>query len=299
MTGANGEGGEPQSKGRPTGPAHDRNLPLDSHLHTDLSPDADVPIDVYCAEAAARGIDEIAITDHLDFDPRYPAFAYASFEDRERIVREAGERWADRGVAVRFGVEITYERRREDEIRDHLRTHAYDFVIGSVHIGPHSPYGTDRVAGWIAGRSLADIVAPYFDEVRAAARSGLFDTIGHVDFVKRYLHPHVQPTTLTRAPELYEPVLRAIVESGGALEVNTSGLRQAPEETYPGEAAVALYRELGGGAVTAGSDAHRADAFAFGLAAGYALLAEAGFDSLAFRRGADRVDVPIGAAARA
>ncbi|HLA17097.1 MAG TPA: hypothetical protein VJZ72_09390 [Candidatus Limnocylindrales bacterium] len=31
-------------------PGHD--LPLDSHLHTDLSPDSDVPIDVYAALAA-------------------------------------------------------------------------------------------------------------------------------------------------------------------------------------------------------------------------------------------------------
>ena len=39
-----------------------------------------------------------------------PAYGFASFEDRERDVREAAARWADRGLAVRFGVEITYER---------------------------------------------------------------------------------------------------------------------------------------------------------------------------------------------
>ena len=124
------------------------------------------------------------------------------------------------------------------------------------------------MAAFTAGRSLADIVAPYFDEVIGAARSGLFDTIGHLDFVKRYLVPHVLPARLAAAPELYEPVLAALVESGTALEVNASGLRQLPRETYPSAAIVARYRELGGRLVTTGSDAHRAEWFAYGLAHG-------------------------------
>ena len=144
-------------------------LPLDAHLHTDLSPDSDVPVDVYAALAAEVGIAEIAITDHVDFDPRDPAWEYSSFEDRERTVREAAARWADRGVAIRFGVELTYNRTWEDDIRSHLARHAYDFTIGSVHDWPGSPYrGGEAVARWVAGRSLAEIVEPYVTEVTAA-----------------------------------------------------------------------------------------------------------------------------------
>jgi histidinol-phosphatase (PHP family) len=272
------------------GPEVDRDLPLDSHLHTDLSPDSSVPIDAYCEAALERNVSELAITDHVDFNPRYPAYGYASFTERERVVRDAADRWAPQGLEVRFGVEITYERAREEEIRDHLRRHAYDYVIGSVHIGAGSPYRFERVAGWVQGRTLAAVVAPYFDEVADAARSGMFDTLGHLDFVKRYLHPHVTPSQLAGAPELYEPVLSALIESGTALEVNTSGLRQSPGETYPAPPIVARFRALGGRAVTAGSDAHRADSFAFGLAAGYRAVQAAGFREVAFRRGGrDRV----------
>src|SRR6266480_1305872 len=46
-------------------------------------------------------------------------------------------------------------------------------------------------------------------------------------------------------------------------------------------------------AVTTGSDAHRADSFAFGLAEGYGVLAGAGYVELAFRRGAEGLRVPI------
>ena len=275
-----------------------RDLPLDSHLHTVRSPDADAQLEAYCALAVERGIAEIAITDHVDFDPSMPAYGFATFADRERDVRGAAERWAGRGLAVRFGVEVTYERRYEDEIRGWLLRHPHDFVIGSVHISARSPYKAGRVAGFVAGRSLPDIVAPYFDEVLGAARSGLFDTMGHLDFVKRYLVPHVMPADLAAAPELYEPLLRALVDGGTALEVNASGLRQVSRETYPSAAMVTRYRELGGRAVTVGSDAHRADWFAYGLRQAYRQTAAAGFEALTFRRGAERVLVPMPAGAR-
>ena len=277
-----------------------RNLPLDSHLHTVRSPDANAMLDAYCVLAVERGIAELAITDHVDFDPAAPAYGFSSFADRERDVREAAARWVDRGLAIRFGVEVTYERRHEDDIRGWLQRHPHDYAIGSVHVGAASPYKASNVAGFVAGRSLPDVMAPYFDEVIGAARSGLFDTIGHMDFVKRYLVPYVLPSHLAAAPELYEPVLQALVESGTALEVNASGLRQLPRETYPSATIVARYRELGGRQVTIGSDAHRTEWFAYGLDVAYGHAASAGFAELTFRRGGDReaVLLPVRATPR-
>jgi histidinol-phosphatase (PHP family) len=272
-----------------------RDLPLDAHLHTDLSPDSDVPIDVFAEQAVERGIAELAITDHVDFEPGAPAYRYATFEQRERTVRAAAERWADRGLAIRFGAELTYDRAWEADIRDHLDRHPYDFTIGSWHDRIDSPFSPSRVAGWVAGRSLAQVVAPAFEQVVAAARSGLFDTLGHIDMVKRYLYPYVMPSDLAAAPELYEPVLRALVESGTALEINTSGLRHEVRESYPSPSIVAMFQSMGGGAITIGSDAHRAHQFTWGLADGYGTAAAAGFSALRFRRGGDPVTVPLAA----
>ena len=272
-----------------------RDLPLDAHLHTDLSPDSDVPIDTYARQALERGIAELAITDHVDFRPGAPAYSFSTFALREHQVRGAAERWAREGLAIRFGTELTYERAYEDDIREHLRHHRYDYVIGSVHIAADSPFVPSRVAAWVAGRSLAEIVEPYYVEVEAAARSGLFDTLGHIDFVKRYLSPHVtRGGAGGRARSCIDPILRALVETGTALEINTSGLRQAPGETYPSAATVGRFRELGGERVTIGSDAHRAEHFAFALADGYGQASAAGFDALWFRRGGEAVTIPLG-----
>ena len=127
-------------------------------------------------------------------------------------------------------------------------------------------------------------MAPYFAEVLAAIRSELFDTIGHLDYVKKYLVGHVPPAAFAARPDVYEPLLRALVETGTGLEVNASGLRHGPGETYPPPWAVARFRALGGTIVTAGSDAHAASQFAFGLARAYEIAAAAGFEELAIRR---------------
>ena len=273
-------------------PAQAFDIPLDAHLHTDQSPDSGVPLELYCAQAAERGVREIAITDHLDFMPGAPAYQYASYKHREKVVRDAAERWAGK-VIVRFGVELTYESRYEDQIREHLATHSYDYTIGSVHGMSDGPYARGRITSFVAGKSLAEVVAPYFAEVAAAIRSGLFDTLGHMDMCKRWLVPWFRASDFAAAPELYEPLLRALVESGTALEVNASGLRHPTGETYPGPWVVARFRELGGQRVTVGSDSHLPNCFAFGLEEACEIVAAAGFDRLALERAVDRGDLVL------
>jgi histidinol-phosphatase (PHP family) len=280
----------PSNDHRPPAQAFD--IPIDAHLHTDLSPDSQVPMELYAAQAFERGIPEIALTDHLDFMPGAPAYEYADYPRRERLIRDLQERWAGR-VRIHFGVELTYETRHEAEIREHLATHRYDYAIGSVHAMSDGPYAKSRIASFAAGKTLAEAVAPYFREVAAAARSGLFDTLGHMDQCKRWLLPWFDMAAYAAAPELYEPLVLALVESGTALEVNASGLRHAEHETYPAPWVVARYRELGGRRVTVGSDSHLPHCFAFGLEEACEIVAAAGFDRLSLERAVDRGDLVL------
>jgi histidinol-phosphatase (PHP family) len=269
-----------------------RDVPIDAHLHTELSPDSQVPMELYAAQAFERGIPEIAITDHLDFLPGAPAYEYADYPRRMRAVRELQERWAGK-VRIRFGVELTYESRFEAQIRKHLRLYKYDYLLGTCHAMADGPYGPDQIDAFMEGKGLAEAVAPNFAEVMAAIRSGLFDTIGHLDQVKRWLLPWFTPADFAAIPEVYEPLLGALVESGAALEVNSSGLRHPVHETYPAAWAVRRFRELGGQRVTTGSDAHLPQSFAFGLEEACEIVAAAGFDRLALERTLDRGDLVL------
>jgi histidinol-phosphatase (PHP family) len=121
---------------------------------------------------------------------------------------------------------------------------------------------------------------PYLAEMRRAVESDLFDLIGHLDLVKRYGVRYYGPF----APSLFaaevREILKLAVERGVGLEINTSGLRQAPRETYPGLEVLRWYRELGGQVLTVGSDAHSVKDLGKGIAEALGLAREAGFDAV-------------------
>lgn len=263
-------------------------------MHTDFSTDATGTIDVYAALAREQGLAELAITDHLDFDPRLANFAPDDFGRRERAVREAAERWEGR-PAIRFGVEITYQRELEQQIREYLAKHPYDYVIGSVHTLSGIPDDKPNpIARWATAKTHREASAPYWEELEAAVRSGLFDTIGHLDVVKRWLFRPLGPFQYEPHADLYDRALNALVETGVALEVNSSGLRHKQKEAYPPPVVVERFRALGGQRVTAGTDVHREESFGFGLRDVYGSIRSAGFRALAFRRGAQRVRIELG-----
>lgn len=265
-------------------------FPIDSHMHTAFSHDSKVLLELYAAQAAEYGIREIAITDHVDFLPGAPGYRYFDYDVRKRVIAEAAERWAGK-VRIRHGVEITYESRFEDEIREYLRTHDFDFAIGSVHAVKDSPYARANIESFARGKTVAEAVAPYFAEAERAIRSRLFDTLGHIDQCKRWLNPWFPAAAFATIPDSYEPLLRALVETGTALEVNASGLRYAEHETYPAAWVVERFRQLGGRRVTVGSDAHQPHSFAFGIEQAAEIVAAAGFDRLSLERALERGDL--------
>ena len=77
-----------------------------------------------------------------------------------------------------------------------------------------------------------------------------------------------------------EAILKAVAAQGMALEVNTSGLRQAPLAPFPEPAILRRFRGLGGTMVTTGSDAHHTDQLGLGLERANLWLQQSGFDML-------------------
>ena len=102
--------------------------------------------------------------------------------------------------------------------------------------------------------------------------------MGHLTYPLRYIEgDHGIPVDLSKHQEAIDGIFRALIDSGKALEVNTSGLRQKIGRALPDLPLVRRYRELGGELVTLGSDAHCVEDLGKGIEAGMDLLREAGF----------------------
>jgi histidinol-phosphatase (PHP family) len=257
---------------------------VDLHVHSTCSGDGVSSIAEHARHARSIGLAEVGFCEHIDFDPRDPGYGTLDLARYDREI--AAARAAIPGVRLRQGVEITYQAAREDEIRAWLSGHRWDYVVASVHLIETAGdwaiiSAAEMIGAYWTGRSQRQAYEPYFEELLAAAGSGLGDVLGHFDLIKRYGVEHYGPFEPAAFAQEIRAVLRAAVESGTGLEINTSGLRQSPGEPYPGLTVLRWYRELGGEILTVGSDAHRSGDLGAGLAEALALAREAGFRAIA------------------
>ena len=92
-----------------------------------------------------------------------------------------------------------------------------------------------------------------------------FDTVGHIDYMSRYVPQDFAPYAYEDHAEQIDRILKAINAKGKAVEVNTAGLHKSIKKTNPEERIVRRYLELGGKKLTYGSDAHMPKHVAYGF----------------------------------
>jgi len=243
----------------------------DYHMHTALS-DGEGDVDAFVARAAELGLAEIGISDHLV--PRAYDEAGYGLPDQDvaryaRDVRRAAG--GASGVRVLVGVEIDYIPGTETEVEALLANELFDYVIGSVHFAGGFPFDMSSMRDDPRWNDVDDVYRVYWETVARAAAWGRFDVVGHLDLPKKYGH---RPAVSMGAAE--DAALAAIKTAGLAIELNTSGLRSAAREAYPGppllKRAAALAIPL-----TFGSDAHTPADVGRDFARAAALARAAGF----------------------
>jgi histidinol-phosphatase (PHP family) len=216
-------------------------------MHTPLCRHAVGEPAEYVAAAEAAGVDEICFTCHCpmpDWFDQAPRMRRSELPEYVAMVRAV----QDRGpVSVRLGIEADYFPGTEEYVRAMLQEYPFDFVLGSVHILCPDYQRRLQETG---ATSTAAVVELYFDELAAAARTGLFDSISHPDLVKRRagMDPHEHEPVIRRA-------LAAIRDADVCLEINTSGLRKYVFEPYP-SAPIIRWAAEEGVRFSFGSDSH-------------------------------------------
>ena len=250
----------------------------DYHIHTRFSCDSESSLEAVCEAAIAKGLDEIAFTDHLDFGPAddpdyFQPIAY--FEAIERCKARYGAR-----LTIRTGIEIGEPHLFGERAEEVLRAGTLDYVLGSAH------YDVNMQAGWkesyFEGRSMQEACTAYFEQVAQLAADGDFDVLGHIDLVKRDARKFGRPYD---GPEPYADLIRSalqdVIQRGKGIEINTSPLRRGQPEPCPSLEVVRWYRELGGEILTFGSDAHVPEDVGADLDAAREIARSVGFTRMA------------------
>lgn len=221
-------------------------------MHSTHSCDSRASFDKLCENAIREGLSGICVTDHVGFDEAdrgSGCFEYRSYMDDVKRYRE---KYGDR-LAIATGVEVTYQKEAESQIRSFLDTYEFDYVLGSVHLIDHVFVASPE---YFSGKTEQEAYEPYFRETIAMLDSGLFTRIGHMDYVKTRRPEEYGTFSIERWKHLISEILRRVVAMDATIEVNTSAMRKGFDEPYPSWDILALYNELGGRSVFMGSDAH-------------------------------------------
>ena len=245
---------------------------IDLHTHHERCGHADGTLADVAGWAIERGIGVLGVSDHA------PRFADPADHPRPHIqmarshwdgyLREADalrDELAGR-LDLRVGVEADWLPGTQDVYRHALDRSELDYVLGSVHeVGDWHIYQPDTFAD-------ADPDAfhrGYWRALAAAAGSGLFDVLAHLDAIRIMVAPARLDLTRER-----EAALDAIADAGIAVEINGSGMRR-DGRLFPDEALLAgLVRR--GVPISFGSDAHGCSQLGLGWEAAGAALTRLG-----------------------
>lgn len=164
----------------------------DFHVHSPYCGHAHGKIVQYVESAVASGLKEIGFADHLG---RY----YLSKSQRRRhwdwgmherdLPRYVSEILDIQDVfqgqiKIRIGLEIDYIEGAEELLNPLLRNYPLDFCIGSIHCLPKFTW--KHLADYKGADPLL-IYREYFSAAQAALKSGLFNSLAHLDFIWRYV----------------------------------------------------------------------------------------------------------------
>lgn len=248
----------------------------DYHMHTKYSFDGFEEIDDICEQAVKRGMNEIALTDHMDI---YSDKPYEHILDCEKLyadINRAKEKYADR-LIIKAGVEFGQPQVNPKEGERFLNDYKaeLDFVIGSVH----NMKGDIDVGDYDFSKlDCIQVYNEYLDWLIELAKGYDFDIMGHLTYPMRYMYmKEKKKVALEPFRERFTELFKILIQNGKGIEVNTSGLFQAINETMPPLYLVRLYKECGGELITVGSDAHRLEHVSLTIKEGQEILKEAGF----------------------
>lgn len=253
---------------------------IDMHVHSDNSPDGHHSPMFICEQAVKNNLRAVAITDHCEIESyKSQGFDSASFHSYFETCKA---RVAFQGqLLVLLGIEIGQPFFDINLTEKVVSSKKYDVVLGSIH----KPQGYDCDIKEIDYSKLDvyEFMSSYFLQLEDIARCPHIDVLAHITCPMRRIQGlYKMDFDYSKIASSVDSLLKTIIDNGKALEINTSGLRQAMKRTMPDADIIRRYRELGGEYITIGSDSHSAYDVGLGLTEGMRIANECGFDKITF-----------------
>ncbi|MGG4145746.1 histidinol-phosphatase HisJ family protein [Paenibacillus algorifonticola] len=242
------------------------NFLIDQHVHSSYSPDSSSTLEELVQHALALGKPAVVTTDHLEYDCKY--FKQNVLIDWKSYKQEAEELARRYNIEIRKGIEVGYRSDYKAVINEYLAQQPFDVILLSAHNDGNLDFSEKAYHDLPIQHRLKH----YFRHVREAVdQMDNFDIVAHLDYVTRYTTYPVEDEDIAACKPILYDILTLIIEKQKVLELNTTGLyRQGWIHPHP--YILGMYVDLGGRAVSIGSDAHQVGHLEQGFAEAIELL---------------------------
>ncbi|MCD8334512.1 MAG: histidinol-phosphatase HisJ family protein [Clostridiales bacterium] len=237
---------------------------VDYHVHTYYSDDSVYPMNDVIKDAVQMGMDELCITDHVDYGVKEDwdcgkEIAYRNSEplanvDYPKFMAELAEmkRRYEEQIVIRTGVEFGAQLHTIPLYERLFRKYPFDFIILSVHQVEDKEFWTQEFQ---KGKTQRQYNERYYEEMlRLVKQYKNYSVLGHMDLIARY--DRMGPYPFEKVKPMIAEILKIVISDGKGIELNTSWHRYGLKDTTPSTQILKLYRELGGEILTLGSDSH-------------------------------------------
>lgn len=219
---------------------------FDSHVHTKFSSDSRMNIKDALNKSKELQIG-IILTEHFDVDfPKQGDMVFnidEYFNDYEKYKSEN----------FLLGIEIGMQPQCLKQNKMIVEEYPFDFILGSIHaINGMDAFDPDTYKEF----EKRDIYEKYFKCMLDCIKCYDFiDGLSHIDYIARYSQYDDSEIYYNEFKDYIDPILKALAESGKALELNTRRLegKEARENLLN---IFKRFHELGGRNITVGSDSH-------------------------------------------
>lgn len=226
----------------------------DYHIHSEFSGDSNQNMRDIFEKAISLGLDEIAITDHLEYDIEGMTEKWILNLDKyTKTVLEYQDEYRGK-LDIKLGVEVGVQPHTREHLEEQIKKYPFDFVIASTHAINRCDLAWGELQ---KTRNKEELQRFYFETVLDNVKKyEQFSVYGHMDFVTRYGGPEYRGMDYHMHKDIIDEILRTLIHKGKGIEINTSGYRYKENRFYPCTDIVKRYFELGGEIITIGSDSH-------------------------------------------
>lgn len=246
---------------------------IDGHMHLEYGDLTKEYVLQFIEAAVKKGLTKIQILDHThrfkEFEPIYTELKEEplqkkwlenkkmkfkdSLNDYDYLIKEMKE--IDLPIEVSFGLEVCYVPNHEEYIRNVLKAHHYDFVVGAIHSINGKLYDMNFSKEILWDKyDVNDIYKEYYKLIFLLVKSNLFTQLAHPDTIKMFNYAPTYDLLPT-----YHKLAELLVKHHVKAENNTGCYyRYNHQDMGLSDELLAIFKEHGVEMITA-SDAHQPD----------------------------------------